>query len=128
MATPCCFLHLLGPASVHDHSYTRTSEPPDHPLPRHTVVLPSSSENIIKLPVKEEMERFEQEISLSSDEIKEVERNTQSDNPITASVCGKILQRPTRTTAHEILYPNYLCFYLHQFYGEGNMRKLLAKV
>ena len=89
MATPFCFLHLSGPttdlvASVCQLN-TRTSEPPDHPLPRHTVVLPSSSENIIvQLPIKEEMERFKQEMTLSPDEVKEVERNTQaqSDNPI----------------------------------------------
>ena len=85
MATPCCFLYLLGPATdpvanvYHNHSYTRTSEPPDHPLPRHTVVLPPGSENIVQLLVKEEMERFKQEMTLSP------------------------------------------------FYGEGNMRKLLAK-
>ena len=129
MATPCCFLHLLGPATdpvasvYHDHSYTQTCEPPDHLLPWHTVVLPTGSDNIVQLPVKEEMERFKQETTLSPDEIKEVERNTQSDNVlwfekrryrITASVCGKILQRPTRATAHEILYPKPFMFYLHQ--------------
>lgn len=127
MATPCCFLYLLGPATdpvanvYHDHSYTRTSEPPDHPLPRHTVVLPPGSENIVQLLVKEEMETFKQEMTLSPDEIKEVERNTraQSDNllwfekrryRITASVCGKILQRPTRATTREILYPKPFVF------------------
>ena len=122
-----CFLHLLGPATdpvacvCHDHSYARTSEPPAHPLPRHTVVLPLDSDNIIQLPVKEKMERFKQEMTLSPHEIKEVERNTraQSDSPmwfekrryrITASACGKILQRPTRATAREILYPKPFVF------------------
>ena len=116
MATPCCFLHLLGPATdlvasvCHDHS---THEPVSHQIVLCLSTL-SGSENIIQLPVKEEMERFKQEMTLSQDQIKEVERNTraQSDNPIwfekrrhriTASVCGKILQRPTRTTARAIL-------------------------
>ena len=78
MATTC-FLHLLGPATdpvacvCYGHLYTQTSEPPAHPLPRHTVVLPLDSDNITQLPVKEEMERFKQEMTLSPDKIKEVE-------------------------------------------------------
>ena len=48
---------------------THTSESPDHPLPWHTVVLPSGSENIVQLPEKEEIERFKQETTLSLDEI-----------------------------------------------------------
>ena len=96
-------------------------EPPAHLLPRHTIVLPLDSDNITQLPVKEEMERFKQEMTVSPDEIEELERNTraQSDNPmwfekrryrITASVCGKILQRSTRAIAHEILYPKPFVF------------------
>ena len=118
---PCCFLHILGPvvekaASVrHDHTYAATGSIPDPIPPRHTLVIPPECTNVPQPLTKEEMTRLKQSLSVTSSQLAELEKQTRGQykrqlwfderkHRITGSVCGKVLQRPTRAVVREILY------------------------
>ena len=119
---PCGFLHILGPVvekadSVrHDHTYATTGDIPNPVPPRHTLVIPSECDNIPQPPVKEEMTRFKQSLNVhAASQPAQLEQQTRGQHNnqlwfaerkhrITASICGKVLQRPTRAVVREILY------------------------
>ena len=125
---PCCFLHILGPVvekadSVrHDHTYVTVDDVPDPVPPRHTLVIPSECDNIPQPPVKEEMARFKQNLNIhAAAQPAQLEQQTRGQHNnqlwfderkhrITASICGKVLQRPTRAVVREILYPKPMMY------------------
>ena len=122
LGTPCGFLDLLRPVvdracSVrHDHTYANTRDSPEPTPPRHTIVFPPDCETGPQPPTKGDMINFKQALTLTNPERKQLEIETrgQYNQPkwydqrrcrLTASNCGKVLQRCTRAVAREILYP-----------------------
>ena len=100
----------------HDHTYATTGDIPNPVPPRHTLVIPSECDNIPQPPVKEEMTRFKQSLNVhAASQPTQLEQQTRGQHNnqlwfaarkhrITASICGKVLQRPTRAVVREILY------------------------
>ncbi len=127
VGTACGILDLLGPVVDkpggirHDHTYTQASDYPNQFPPQHTVVPPLDSESFPQLPKKEEMSYFKQGLMLTTEQAAQVEKDTRGQytqtrwfdhrrHRITASVCGKVLQKSTRAVVREILYPKPLLY------------------